>query len=67
MAAGAVLVPMRTLISGGRLSKGDDVALNEFGRTIDILLKNSGVVTFGTAETSTEEIWRLSQICNGSI
>ncbi len=34
-----------------------DAALAEFGR-IDILFNNAGIVTSGTAETTSEEIWR---------
>jgi NAD(P)-dependent dehydrogenase (short-subunit alcohol dehydrogenase family) len=33
-----------------------DSALKEFGR-IDILFNNAGIVTDGTAETTTEEVW----------
>jgi meso-butanediol dehydrogenase/(S,S)-butanediol dehydrogenase/diacetyl reductase len=33
-----------------------DAALKEFGR-IDILFNNAGIVTDGTAETTTEEVW----------
>jgi meso-butanediol dehydrogenase / (S,S)-butanediol dehydrogenase / diacetyl reductase len=34
-----------------------DVAIKEFGR-IDILFKNAGIVTSGTAETTKEETWQ---------
>jgi len=34
-----------------------DVALKEFGH-IDILFNNAGIVTSGTAETTSEEIWQ---------
>ena len=34
-----------------------DVALKEFGH-IDILFNNAGVVTSGTAETTSEEVWQ---------
>ena len=33
-----------------------DVALREFGR-IDILFNNAGIVTRGTAETTSDEVW----------
>jgi len=33
-----------------------DVALKEFGR-IDILFNNAGIVTSGTAETTSDEVW----------
>jgi meso-butanediol dehydrogenase / (S,S)-butanediol dehydrogenase / diacetyl reductase len=34
-----------------------DVALKEFGR-IDILFNNAGIVTKGTAETTSDEVWQ---------
>jgi meso-butanediol dehydrogenase / (S,S)-butanediol dehydrogenase / diacetyl reductase len=34
-----------------------DTALKEFGR-IDILFNNAGIVTSGTADTTTEEVWQ---------
>jgi meso-butanediol dehydrogenase/(S,S)-butanediol dehydrogenase/diacetyl reductase len=52
-----------------------EIALKQFGGTIDILFNNAGIVTSGTAETTTEEVWnatfninvtatwRMSQIC----
>ena len=33
-----------------------DTAINEFGR-IDILFNNAGIVTNGTADTTTEDVW----------
>jgi meso-butanediol dehydrogenase/(S,S)-butanediol dehydrogenase/diacetyl reductase len=33
------------------------VALEEFGGRIDVLFNNAGIVTSGTAETTTEEVW----------
>jgi NAD(P)-dependent dehydrogenase (short-subunit alcohol dehydrogenase family) len=40
-----------------------DAALQEFGR-IDILFNNAGIVTSGTAETTTEEVWNATIATN---
>lgn len=40
-----------------------DVALREFGH-IDILFNNAGIVTSGTAETTSEEVWRETMEVN---
>ena len=40
-----------------------DVALKEFGH-IDILFNNAGIVTKGTAETTTDEVWQSTMDIN---
>ena len=40
-----------------------DAALREFGR-IDILFNNAGIVTSGTAETTSEEVWNETLALN---
>lgn len=40
-----------------------EAALGEFGR-IDILFNNAGIVTSGTAETTSEEVWRETMEIN---
>ncbi|MBI3162546.1 MAG: glucose 1-dehydrogenase [Chloroflexi bacterium] len=40
-----------------------DVALKEFNR-IDILFNNAGIVTQGTAETTTDEVWQRTMEIN---
>ncbi len=40
-----------------------DVALKEFGR-IDILFNNAGIVTSGTAETTSDEVWNNTLAIN---
>ncbi len=43
--------------------KAVEVALREFGR-IDILFNNAGIVTRGTAETTSEDVWRETMEVN---
>jgi NAD(P)-dependent dehydrogenase (short-subunit alcohol dehydrogenase family) len=40
-----------------------DVALKEFNR-IDVLFNNAGIVTKGTAETTTDEVWQATMDIN---
>jgi meso-butanediol dehydrogenase/(S,S)-butanediol dehydrogenase/diacetyl reductase len=40
-----------------------EAALNEFGR-IDILFNNAGIVTHGTAETTSDEVWNETLAIN---
>jgi len=37
-----------------------NAALQEFGGKIDVLFNNAGIVTNGTAETTTEEVWNAT-------
>jgi NAD(P)-dependent dehydrogenase (short-subunit alcohol dehydrogenase family) len=47
----------------GDCSRVVERALSEFGR-IDILFNNAGIVTSGTAETTTEEVWEQTLAIN---